>query len=74
MNKHEQIWTNMMFFRFHNENLTEPAPSNIRWLREKVNNKTSVPGAHHARIKFYEVPGNLGVPQKRISVSERAKT
>ena len=57
-----------MFFRFHNENLGEPAPKNIKWLREKVNTRTSVPGAHTARIKACKVPDNLGVPQKTINV------
>jgi hypothetical protein len=61
------------FSRFHNENLGDPAPKNIRWLRQKVNTRTSVPGSETARIKAYKVPDNLGVPQTRINVLSRNK-
>ena len=54
--------------RFHNENLDNPAPKNIRWLREKVSCRTTVPGTRNARIAAYEVPDNLGVHQKTVNV------
>jgi len=58
--------------RFHNENLDDPAPKNIRWLREKVSCRTTVPGTRNARIAAYEVPDNLGVPQKTVNVRCKA--
>jgi hypothetical protein len=60
----------MVFFRFHNQNLSTATPRNAQWLREKVNRDTKPPGSSRRIVEKYNVPASLGMSQPTVKVDK----